>query len=354
MINTQELKAALTYLNIIIPRRSTMPILKYLKLKSYDDTLYITASDSETDLTIAIPYSDEKMDICLPGNELKSIIATVKEPFISMSKKKTYLHLTDGENVTKLKFMETDQFPVVNKMPQSFFIDGEIFQTVFKQAAASCVEKKAGLIMDGINLSSKNGNFTVQGADGFKASYIRMMLGTPDFDVVVPEIDTQILKLFSGKIEVGITQNHASFYSKNFMYRSTLLAGNFPEIQRIIPQTHNTEITIEKALLANAVQRALIFSRDNNSCITLAIADNKLSVQSGDSDYGQNSMSFDIEQTGDNITTAVNGNILKSFFPLTQTKIIAQFNMPTSPIVLRIPDNNTFTFMLMPMHLGRR
>ena len=350
MIKTIELKTALNALDAVSPKRTTMPILKNLMLKSTSGKLRITASSIDTDLTLTVNNEGEDLDVCIPSTEFKLIMQTVQEQSIKLSQKKTHVYLYDGEHKTKFKYLPTEDFPLTRSGEVDFYIDGKLLQSILTKTEVSCSNDESHAVLTGINLLSNDGVLTAQSADGFRASYIKMLMGTEDFNVIIPRPDKRIIKLFEGKIGVCVSETRLSFIGEGFTYNTALIAGNFPRINSIIPATHKTEIVIEKKKLSNAVKRAMVFAKNTHNIVRFEVKDCQLNVYSMD-DTGENSMQFNIEQIGDDIEIGVNGHYVNEFLPLASDKIIMRFTDPKAPLTMRIPDNETFTYMLMPMHL---
>lgn len=350
MFNTQELKAALDKLTVISPTRTTLPILKYLLLKTENDTLKISACDIVKSLTINIKNADSDINTCVPATELRDIVATVQSEKIKLEQVTDKLILYDGKHKTTFKCLDANKFPAIGNFIESFTLDGDILQTCVKRTVIACSNDESHAILTGINLRGNNGIFTVQAADGFRASHIKMLLGVSDFDVTIKQIDRKIMPLFNGILSIAITDKQVAIFNNYFVYTSQLIAGNFPEIIKMIPTTKNTTIVIEKAVLSNAVRRAMVFAKNTDNIITFSLINNSLDVSSED-DTGQNSLQFSVQQTGSDVRFAISGQFVHNFLTIASESIIIELIDNQHPVVFKMPDSETFIHVIMPMQI---
>ena len=352
-INSQQLKDALTVLDAVSLQKTTMNILRFIKIENEADKLYLSASSLDQNLTICVDYSGNDVSACLPSKELKDIVATVRSETVELEQTEEYVYLKDGRHKTKFKWLPTDEFPVVNEnLIGNIKIDGKILQDMLLKSEIACSEETSRVVLTGINLLSRNGTLTSQAADGFRASSYTMMLGTSDFEINIPKIDKRILKLFEGTINVNITKNKATFGNDVFIYDTSFIDGNFPEVGRIIPTSYNCSVTIERAKLTNAVKRAMIFAKNTDNVISFSLAEGMLNIFSSD-DTGENKMSFNVDSDCE-FEFNINGKYMMDFLSVAGNMVKINVIDGLKPIALLIPEKENFIHIIMPMHLGRR
>lgn len=351
MIDKEQLKAALDILTVVAPSKTTMPILKYLLLKTDGNKLAITANNLAQALTIFVDQSDEEINTCLPANELKLILQTVKSETVRFKQSDHKIVLCDGKHRTTFKTLDVEKFPVTETVIPQFNIDGGILKTYIEQAQISCAIDESRGILTSVNLLSKNGIFIAQASDGFRASLTKMMLGTDDFNVSIPAPHVKILQLFAGSLSLHIAENTVYIFSDDFQYTTQLKAGQFPFIENFLPTHKNITATINKSSMLNAIKRAMVFAKNTDNIISFNFNDGILNVFSEDN-TGKNAMEFEIDQDGQQqISIAANGNFIQDILKLAKNNIIIEMIDATSPIVFKIPEQETFTYILMPMNI---
>ncbi len=83
---------------------------------------------------------------------------------------------------------------------------------------------------------------------------------------ILPVKPATVLKnVFSrdSEIEVLCTPQNVTFSNTDFIFTCSLIKGNFPDYNRVIPTTSAYTVMIDRQLLANAVKRISVFVGDN-------------------------------------------------------------------------------------------
>lgn len=358
MIKTDELKQAINILYKIVPSRTTMEILKNIAFQSKDNRLEITANDLEKSLTLYLNTTDN-LNVCIPAKTLNELLAVTSSPEIEIKQDEGKVIVNRKPGKTTIKTMDVADFPLTEINAHNIVdIDANTFAYSLQKCLVSASEDESHQVLTGILLKSVNGKLIVTSADGFRMTYTELLFGMPDFEVILPKKAVQVLLsvLKDGKAKMAINNNTIAFYTDDFKFTSQLIAGNFPEVSRIIPDHWNTEIEIDKASLVRAIKSALIFARDVANVVVFRIENGIITVSGESNETGKDSTPIEkFTLTGqDQSEFAINGAYLLEGLSLVNDKAIIKLNGQTQPIGLFIPEDKTFTHIMMPMHLGRR
>ena len=127
--------------------------------------------------------------------------------------------------------------------------------------------------------------------------------------------------------------------------------GKFPNYKAVIPESHNTIISIDKKQLKETVKKALMFTNKTTNAIKIDYninnGVNKTKISSNDVDFGkQYDCILDSVSTGIDVTFGLNGKFLMEFINSIDSDVI-DFKIlePTRGVIL---NNN---FLLMPIKL---
>lgn len=356
MFRTDDLRQAVKTLYSLVPNRTTMPILQTIALKTRNGRLELTANDLEKSLTLFLDC-DKEYDVCIPAKILNELLAVITSSEIDIDQKDTNIVVNRKPGKTKISTMPTDDFPVTTFDAHHIIdIDATTFAEALKKCLISISEDDSHPVMTGVLLKSVNGILTIASVDGFRMSYTELMFGLPDFEIIVKGDAIKILLsvLNSGKAKLGINESKIAFYADDFIFTAQLVAGNFPDVKRLLPVTWETEIEIDKTVLNKATKTAMIFARDAANVVTLDFTQDKITVTGESKETGNDVTvieSFKI--TGNNVKTSVNGNYLLQALTLASDRVILKLNDWNRPIGLFLPEDSTFVHIMMPMHLGR-
>src|SRR5699024_7759720 len=81
-------------------------------------------------------------------------------------------------------------------------------------------------------------------------------------------------------INVTMLDNQVLFHTEDFYFLSRLLSGNYPETDRLIPDSSETKIRVNRKQLIDTIERAaLLADREQNNVIRLdTLEDNKIRI----------------------------------------------------------------------------
>jgi DNA polymerase-3 subunit beta len=161
---------------------------------------------------------------------------------------------------------------------------------------------------------------------------------------------------------------------------SQLIDGRFPDYNQIMPKRCDTRATVDTGALIKACQAAEVFARDSSNTLRLTV------VPGGESEPGRVIVQATSAETGDNageVDAVIEGTPLEIAFNVTYLidalkamgtpQVTLELTTPSSPGVIRpvSPErsatddsprseaewgskDDTFTHVIMPMHLGSR
>src|SRR5436305_14334324 len=88
VINTNQLKAALERLCLVVPKRATLLVLEILPWRAAKGHLELTATDLDNHLHISIPFAgeavDSDVDALVPAKELCQLVKTESAPSLKI------------------------------------------------------------------------------------------------------------------------------------------------------------------------------------------------------------------------------------------------------------------------------
>lgn len=359
MINTKELLEALRTVGRVCPSRTSMPILKTVKLVSDGQQLHVTANNSEVNMTCSIACELPVFQSCPQASELERIIATIEDANMTLAQRDDLLIMEFGKHSFKFKSMNVDEFPIIDIEPQcTFDIDGDVLSSILDKTAFACATDQSHPVLTGISLKSDGQILTVSSADGLRASHIKMMMGLPPFDIIVPNENlNQLTRTMSGKAQVNIGKQSFNIVGEGFSFTSQLIAGSFPEVERIVNSCQpEVYVVVDRQALLRAFTRAAVFARDVANVVEMDIHDKHLLIKSADTEGNEGHTVLDvITHIGASVSIAVNSIYMREILAALKTSTIKlNIEAPVRPLQIKLPDNENFVHVIMPMHLGRK
>jgi len=181
--------------------------------------------------------------------------------------------------------------------------------------------------------------------------------GDFSYNIVIPGKSLQELSRLLDdsldEITVAIAENQILFKTEDTYFYSRVLEGNYPDTDRLIPETSSTQITLDAQVLLGAVERASLLSHEGkNNVVKLSVKQNELEITGNSPEVGRVNEHVSFKQIeGEEMDISFNPDYLKAalntFGPVEITlKLISTLR----PFVL-VPseDNREFIQLITPI-----
>jgi len=300
-------------------------------------------------------------ECCVPAKTLIDWVATAstdKEIQFSYNPEKAVLNLKQGKSKAEVKCIDPTEFPIVKlDMPENVVtFPADTLRKVVKEVVISVATDESRPTLTGVHFMVKDGNVTLEGADGFRLSRSAFGYET-DWagDVIIPARGlTEFLHSVEGdEVTVGVRENQVVFSGNNLTLVSQLIEGNYPDVNAIVPTSHKTRVVLSTKGLVQSVKAAMVFARESNNTIRLNFKDNRVTVSAVSAETGNNDSEVSATITGANVEIAVNGKYLLEALSVHGENTVIELNENSNPIVVRDTENTGLIQIVMPMHMGR-
>ncbi|MDE6298233.1 MAG: DNA polymerase III subunit beta, partial [Muribaculaceae bacterium] len=147
-------------------------------------------------------------------------------------------------------------------------------------------------MMTGIYWDIHEGDITFVASDTHKlVRYINMQVD-PGFDAsfIMPAKPASILKGILPKdeqeLKMTIGKKGARFEFGGYTLTCRFIKGNYPNYNRVIPQSNPFVVTVDRETLLNAMRRVAIFASKASNLVKLDISQDGIKLAAQDLDYG--------------------------------------------------------------------
>jgi DNA polymerase-3 subunit beta len=149
------------------------------------------------------------------------------------------------------------------------------------------------------------------------------------------------------------------FHMKDVELVSQLIEGSYPDLEQVMPRSHQTRTVISTPAILKACKQAEIFAREGSHIARIQITPGEnnqpgtveISGQSEETGFNQTVIDANIE--GKSLLIAFNVRFLREVLDVIKTpNVILETNIETTPGVFRPAGEDNFLHVIMPMHLG--
>ncbi len=369
----ENLAQGLSIVSRAVSARSTLPVLANVLIATDEGRLRLSATNLELGITCWIGAKiEEEGSTTVPARTFAELVGTLSDKQVDMSLnvRTQVLNVHCGASNTDLKCIDAQEFPPMPTpdLDTGLQINVTDLKEMIHQVAFAASTDEARPILTGVLVDVRDNKITLSAADGFRLSIRRAELSSEapkPIHAVIPARALIELARVSSDGEQAVTmvmptgRGQVIFHMKNIELVSQLIEGSFPELDQLIPKSHNTRAVLSTSQFLKACKQAEIFAREGSHIARIHIQDG------GELEPGQVEITGQSEETGFNQTVvdatiegqaqliAFNVRFLREVLDVIGTPNVALETISdASPGVVKPVGEDNFLHVIMPMHLA--
>lgn len=364
-INKSFFLQALNATKRAISSKNAIPILSTIKIEVHAQHIVLTGSNGQISIENTIPVSNENAGLLItsPGavlleaNFFINIISSL--PDVSLDFTEIDHHqivLTSGKSEITLKGKDVDLYPRLQEMTTEnpLVLKTKLLKSIISETAFAASLQESRPILTGVHMVlSEQKEFKSVATDSHRMSQRKLTLEntSANFNMVIP---SKSLREFSAvftddieTVEVFFSDSQVLFRSDYISFYTRLLEGNYPDTDRLLTNSFETEVTFNTAALRSAMERAyLISNATQNGTVKLEITSDSISSHVNSPEVGKVNEELDsISQSGSDLTISFNPTyLIEALKALKSETVMIRFISPVRPFTL-MPGDDTENFV---------
>jgi len=347
----------------VVERRQTMPILANVLLVAGEGQLSITATDLEVELVASVEVDVETAgEVTVPGRKLLDICRALPEnASVSMSQSGEKLTIRSGRSRFTLATLPAAEFPTVEDInaDESLELPQSTLQRLLDKTHFSMAQQDVRYYLNGLLLETGGDQLRAVATDGHRLALCQIALDAdkkmPEKQVIVPRkgvLELQRLMSGEGNLTLELGSNHIRIQLEGIRFTSKLIDGRFPEYDRVIPKDTSNELTADRVLLKDALQRTSILSNEKYRGIRLIIREGTILLQAHNPEQEEAEDEVEVSYSGEDIEIGFNVTyLLDALGAIESDEIALSVVDGNSSCLLRDPENDDCKYVVMPMRL---
>jgi DNA polymerase-3 subunit beta len=131
---------------------------------------------------------------------------------------------------------------------------------------------------------------------------------------------------------------------------SSLIDGQFPNYQRVIPDSQESRIVVQRDLLENALKRVSLLVEQKSRRVFLKVEENNLVITSEESEIGMAREEIPCEYEGPEATIALNYMyLMEPLREISEEKVSVEFTETSKAVTLKSVPEKEYLHIIMPM-----
>lgn len=366
-INSKALLSRLLAANKAVSNRPTISILGNFLFELNGHIVTVTASDTDNVVVARIEASDAEGvgKVCIDAKRVTELLKAMPDCDVSFSvddnTHAVVIRYANGKyNLTGLP---GEEFPVVRE-------EGTEAKGVLTLPATQVLNAldKVGFavggddmaqVLNGVYWDIKTDAITFVASDTRVLAKYRSTQVVPGVEIgfTLPGKSVSLLRAIIGKqseIKLTVYDKTALFEGNDFVMRSTLYVGRYPDYNRIINTNQPISVTIDRQDFINAISRVSICADSQTSLLQLNISNGAIDLVAQDLNFnvgGEERISCDY--FGSPLTIGFSSAYLKGLLSAMDTQnIVMKLSESTRPGLFLPAENDEYgelTLLCMPM-----
>lgn len=368
----ENLIRALGIVGRSISTKPQLPILSHILISTKNNLLTLTATNLEIGTSTTIGAKTETPgEIVVPGKLLIEFISSLPASAekIELSVDGQLLQIRTNKTKSSFAIGNVSDFPPIPTIEKSeYVLPFESLKESLLRVAFAASSDDTRPVLTGVRMKTippKSGTHPVLSliaTDGYRLSLEDVVLSKSaiEIDTLIPA--TSLLEVIRIATELKVKEigcslitnkNQVAFLLPDAVLVTRIIDGEFPSVDRIIPQSFKTKVTVDTEDLAQSVKTASLFARGAANIIKFKAEKGHIVLSANAPQVGSNEDVVEATVEGEDVEMAFNYRFLLDIlahFP--GKRVVFESSGALNPGVFK-PESPTPSFLhvIMPVRV---
>lgn len=355
-----------------VAKRKGSDIYSHLLLEVCDQSLTVTASNSQQQITLSVPRSaytfsnDAEVgsdSFCVHASKLESLTNALSQGSeVRLTHSGGRVTIVSGQSRFTLIALPAMDFPRMlitqDKACGGLVVAGDEISTGLRQVGFCAARNDSRHFLNGVLFEFSPGRLSLAASDGHRLGVVDMaMAGASDVTFIIPSTCIEDLALFcagSSRVEVARVDNLVSFTTPGGgVLHSAVIDGTFPNYRQLLSAAERgVPVQVDKSDMSNALSRVALLGSASSPLVRISCEDASLTMQSTVSGDDAALDVLPCDYSGEPFEIGFQANLVgEAVRALASDDICVHYNGMASGTLLRAPDFPSHSFVLMPVRL---
>ncbi len=362
----ENFSKALGIVSRSIAPKAALPVLSNVVLATDKGRLKLSATNLESGINLWLGAKVEKEgSIAIPAKVLTEYVSSLPPEKISLQVKENTLFLASSGNKANFSGGPVADFPKIVSFPgkSDLVFKKSDFSEKLNQVIFAAASDEGRPVLTGILLRVDKNGLSLVATDGYRLSVkkIRTEKGSLKEDILIPaRALLEVARISQEKndqaeeIKMALTKdkNQVVFSLSGVDYSSRLIDGEFPEFERIVPESSKIKAEFDQEEFYRAVKIAAIFAREQANVVKLGLDKDKIVVSAESPQVGANETEIEAKVSGGKLEIAFNCRFLLDLLgAVSAEEMVLEASEALSPGVFKLKKDSSFFHLIMPVRI---
>ena len=348
-------------------QKHSLPVLGNVLIKISEGELLMVCSDLEVEVSAKVNCGvNETIETTIPSKKLLEIVkALSNEEEIKFNIEETKTTITSAKSKFVLATIPAKEFPYAEqKTEEKQKINISALDRVISETSFSMAFNDARHFLNGLFFEISDERITVVATDGHRLA----MSATSNTDkkgatstCIIPRKCIGELKRILATFkdnkemfgEVSINSKEITFNIDCFVVKSKLIEGNYPDYNKVFPDSLPNKLSVDKETLRAALHRMSILSNDQFKGVKLLVNETELKLSTNNPSQEEGEDIIGCNYSGDAIEVGFNLNYLLEVIDVVDSKEISLElkNADSGCLISSGSKTTSNKYIIMPMRV---
>jgi DNA polymerase III subunit beta len=362
-IEKETLLRPLQIIGGIIERRQPLPILSNVLIQKNGSSFKFVSTDLEIQITTHLDteQAPSNESITVAAKKLQEILRVLPDGSkVSMDIQENRLQIKTGKSRFNLQTLPAGDFPQLSDQTQEsekVRIQQKKFKELLGAVQYAMAQQDIRYYLNGVLLVIDGKFLRAVATDGHRLAYSSMELSRSysKREIILPrKTINELFKLLADseeEITLELAETQVKAVLSDVTISSKVIDGKFPDYGKVIP-SYTNHLALDRLLILQALQRVSILSNEKFRGVRLVLTEKNLRIISSNSEQEEAQEDLEADYHGMALDIGFNVNYLLDGLNNTNSQnVVFSFGDPNSSILITIPENDNFRYVVMPMRI---
>jgi len=348
----------------IVERKQPLPILSNVLIEKIGTDLRFVATDLEIQITTHINDANQKggdKAITVAAKKLQEILRVLpEESKVTLDILDNRLQVKSGKSKFSLQTLPAQDFPKVSEQleqAEQVQMEQKQLKKLFGMVQYAMAQQDIRYYLNGVLLIIDGAFLKLVATDGHRLAFTSTKLDKeyPKREAILPrKTVSELVKLLADseeKITFDLAEKQVKITFSDIILISKVIDGKFPDYERVVPNYTN-HLTLDRLVILQALQRAAILSNEKFRGVRFVLTEKNLRIISSNNEQEEALEDMETDYHGPALDIGFNVNyLLDGLNNATAQTVTFSFGDPNSSILITVPDNDEFKYVVMPMRI---
>ncbi|MDQ5987183.1 MAG: Beta sliding clamp [Syntrophus sp. SKADARSKE-3] len=351
----------------IVEKKTTMPILNNILIRTEEGRIKIVATDKE--LGLISRYEAEILqpgEITLSAKKIYEMVRELQGDDVHIVKNENHqVTMTSQKVVYKIHGLPADEFPNVLENDEIPFykVQGQMLKDLIRKTSFAVSTDEMRINLNGVYFETEdsvNGpRLKMAATDGHRLAMAYSQPGEHgglmmEKGIIIPRKGlVEIRKLVEDVAdEILIGLDHGMFFIKtaDTTLKISLIDAEYPDYRRVIPLDKGTLIRFNKSSVLHALKRMNVMSSERYNGVIMTLSDKRLTMNSTNPDVGEANDEIEVSYEGEELRAGYNVNyLIDAIDVIDDADVVFELRAGMKPGMVRTVGDDQYACVVMPL-----